>query len=57
MAGKYSNEELGNMAREAIAARHQGETKWLELIMVIALNTALSPDEIEAKIYNMAENY
>jgi hypothetical protein len=51
---RYSPEQLREMARTALADRDVGGSKWLRLVMTLAMHFGVSPARVEAEIKRMA---
>lgn len=52
---KYTLEQLGQMAREALAARDSGDIRWLELIIRLAHVRGMHPDDVATNIERLAK--
>ncbi len=51
---KYTDEELGFMARRALVAKNQNDSKYVELIMRVSLKAGLRAELIEKRILDLA---
>jgi hypothetical protein len=51
---RYSKQRLKEMAGKAIEAKNNGDYRYLQLSMTIAIKTGLSPESVDKKIKQLA---
>jgi len=52
---KYTPEQLGQMAREALVARDSLDVRWLELIVRLAQVCGMHPNDVSRNIERLAK--
>jgi hypothetical protein len=52
----YSPAHLQRMARQALAARAQGDPRWLQLVLTLSLRQHISPRQVEFEIERLANS-
>jgi len=54
---KYTDQQLTEMAKHAVAARDLGKPEWVQLLLTLVMITGLQPAECENRIRQMAEGF
>lgn len=55
MAEKYTREELTAMAKRVVQARDEGDVRYLQFVMSLAMKTGRDPNYIKHEIERMAK--